>query len=381
MLLPRQQIRAQQGLNSVCACTTGLQSMKCKLSNRLRAVARCALVTGIAPIASPGAADPVAIEAQPLIVERAELHAASFETGPSLTLTLTGAWRLSSADPRFGGFSAILALDGDLLLVSDRGSVLRLSGVSRGMPGSGDFLDLPEDCLAAGKWGIGDAEAVALSPDSSEIMVAMERTNALCAFDPDDPQSGRLLRPEALAHWKRNRGAETMATLAGKGTVIIGEAGLSGRRERPLLWFGDSAPGDGAQLRRMRYLSPKGYKPADAAFLSDGRLLVLDRASGLRRGKPGRLTLVDRFDPKGSKVVTGRHVGSISEASLAAKYEGLAAVPGVRGTHIVWLVSDNDFSSRKGTLLLRLMLRDDAVPSTIIAERGAHGAGQGRAEP
>jgi hypothetical protein len=345
------------------------------------------VMTGLAAcacaLAGPAAAQLGNSTPGQVAVEAVELAVDSSTPGTDLapSLRITGAWRLTSADRRFGGYSAILPTGDDLLLVSDNGHVLRLSGISRGMPSRGEFIALPESCIKGRKGGIGDAESIALTPDGTGLQIGIERSNAVCLFEPDDPDSGRLIKPEAMAGWKRNRGAESMATLPGEGTAIIGEGKLSRSGERPLLWFEGDLSRDEPPPHKLRYLPPRGFKPADAEFLPDGRLLMLDRRSGVLSKRRSKLSVVEEFDPEAEGPVSGTRLGIIGKGPLAANYEGMAVSARDEDGLVIWLIADGGSSSAGGTMLLRLEWREEPRLPVTVAGGGNQSATRARLSP
>lgn len=300
-------------------------------------------------VAAPAAAEPV------IAIRATAVPVAQVQTAiPGLRVT--GAWSLSSDDRRLGGMSGLLAADGELLMLSDAGSIVRLRD-DFGGEANASIAALPSACMADGRI---DAESLALSPDGLAVRVGLERSNCVCAFDLGEPDAGRRFSPIAIAAWPRNNGAEAMASLPGVGTAIIGEGRDGGSREHPLLWYaGDPA---NTAATAMQYRAPSGFKPADAAFLPDRRMLVLNRRFTMPNGRATVLTIGSALSPSAGAIYAGQEILRIEHGPLAANYEGLAVKPRPGGATI-WLISDDNFSNRSGTMLIRLELDESATVS------------------
>jgi hypothetical protein len=273
-------------------------------------------------------------------------------------LTLTGAWRLSSGHPGFGGFSGLAALDGELILLSDAGAIVRWK------PGAADatIAALPEICRNGAGKHAADAEAMVLAA-GAELRIALERGNRLCAFGLEGLGDGRTISLDAMMPRSGNRGIEAMANWPGQGTALIAEASDDGAHK--LAWFAGDLPD--RQCAALRYAAPDGFKPGDAAFLPDGRLLVVNRRFGVRSGRTTSITLSPPFVPAAGADVGGAEIARIERSPLAANYEGVA-IETRDGGATIWLISDDNFSNPKGTMLLRFEL--DMRPAPELASAG-----------
>lgn len=270
-------------------------------------------------------------------------------------LRLSGAWTLRSDAPRFGGFSGMVALPDGLILVSDAGRIVRLDRPGGTGPLEATSRVLPRDCSGAAASDRIDAEAIALSPAGQGLRIALETQNAICSVPLNDFATAKLTPVTAMAGWPRNNGAEAMATLAGRGTLIFGGRGLDQNEAVPLLWY----PGDAADATTpsavMRYLPPERSTPTGAAFLPDGRLLVLTRRYSYLAGYVSEIQIVSRFEPQAGMTVSGTQLLRLSKGNLTGNYEGMAVEPRPGGVSI-WLVSDDNFFPRRRTKMVRLEL-------------------------
>lgn len=267
-------------------------------------------------------------------------------------IRVAGSWRLASSDQDFGGASGLMLRDTVLTILTDSGRLFDLEG---GQPVRSRAL--PPACARPGGKSKADAEAMTVSPDGTGLQVALERVNMVCSWRPDAPEAAVLSPVSAMRSWKRNRGAEAMANLPGKGTLIIGEGADTADGQRPLLWYHGDPANPSTAMTTMRYLPPEGFKPGDAAFLPDGRLIVLNRQTRFGKQAATVLTIHEAFAPQEQALLTGRELARIENSAEAANYEGMAIEPH-EGRTTIWLVSDNNFRANVETRLLRLELTD-----------------------
>lgn len=296
-------------------------------------------VASLCAFALAGAA---AAEPTTIAIRQDALPLSTVATAPGVTLT--GAWRLSANHALFGGFSGLTFVEGELLLLSDAGAIVRW------VPGAAEatLVPLPDACRAGTGKHNADAEAMALTPDGLEIRVALERGNRLCGFSWGERGGARSFDLDALIPSAGNRGVEAMASQPHRGTLLIAEAAQAGGHT--MLWF-DAVSGD-VPSATMRYRPPAGFKPGDATFLPDGGLLVVNRRFSMPDKRATIVTIAPAFAPAAGGEISGAEVVRIERGPLAANYEGAAIAPGLEGP-VLWLISDDNFSNRSGTMLLR----------------------------
>lgn len=245
-----------------------------------------------------------------------------------------GAWTVSVNDPRFGGASA-LALDGSrLLTLTDSGVVVSLP-----KPGRGDrawLHDLPDGPGSPHERRWRDSEAL-LQDRSGSWWVAFENRHSLWRYDRGFTRVEAAAPLDPRRNWALNEGVEALIA-DGPGRLLL-------------------LPEDGTELLR---LSPHGFartqlhraqgEIADAARLPDGRVLVLVRQAGMT-GLVNHLGELSRQRDGGRVRLLWRiPVGALTNM------EGLAAERLPSGVMRLWLISDNDFSDLRRTVLLAVDL-------------------------
>jgi hypothetical protein len=260
---------------------------------------------------------------------------------------ITDTWSIDIRLPRFGGISGI-AIDGrDLLLLSDAGLLWRVP--RPGVPGPVRQIPLPTPCRPGSAETEGaDTEALAFAPDGGALRIGIEDANVICA-----PELDAAVAIPAMASWPRNRGIEALATLPGRGMIAIGGLPLDAAGARPMLWFAGDPARRETTVARMRYMPPPGYQPTDAAFLPDGRLLVLNRRYRAIGGYGSVIVAIPPFAPVDDAMLSGDIVARIEGGRHAANFEGIAVELGADGV-VLWLISDNNFFPGRRTRLLRL---------------------------
>ena len=172
-------------------------------------------------------------------------------------------WRLRSRDVRLGGISAMHVEGGQVLALSDAGSLFRfpvprragalplhISRVARG-PGSGR------------RKGDRDGESMAVAGGS--VWVAWEGRNAVWRYRRSDWSPTAAAAPAAMDRWPSMRGPEAMARLADGRFLIFGEGPDAEDGTTPLLLFAGDPAEAGTRTAALRYRPPRGFRPTDAA--------------------------------------------------------------------------------------------------------------------
>jgi hypothetical protein len=313
----------------------------------------------------PACAERVPDPARPPIVRATPLDAEELAAAARLhpSARLGPAWRLESADSRFGGFSGLVVERDRLLLLSDRGW---LWSAERAPLGTVPFRD--------GSWRVQrlrvdgrtpDAEDLARTPDG-KILVALEGRHAVAAL----PSGGRQHRlvldlearplPEPLSGLPANRGIEALAALPGGALLAIAEHGFGERHVAALLGPGGS--------RLLAYRSAPGFAPT-AADHRNGWLYVVERRLSGFSGFAARLTATPVDDPTHipDLLEPPLELARLSGPGIVDNMEGVASEPlGRTGTVRLWLVSDDNFSPLQRTLLMTVEWAPQALARASI---------------
>ncbi len=258
-----------------------------------------------------------------------------------------GLWVLDSADPFFGGYSALVVQPGGRAIAfSDLGETFVFT-----LPGRGASETRLEAVRAHPRQGNArqDIESATADPPTGRIWVGYEQHHAIRRFAPGETE-GHIDWPEPMQGWDGNSGAEALVRLDDGRFLAFGE-----RNARGLLFARD--PVDGAEPLAFTAAWPDGHRPADAAQLPDGRVLVLTRKivlawppfeSLLLVGDPRTIRAGETWEP--------RLLARLDTLLPRENYEALAVEREGAGVAL-WLMSDDNFSSFQRTLLARLHLQ------------------------
>ncbi|WP_052768895.1 esterase-like activity of phytase family protein [Aurantiacibacter marinus] len=287
------------------------------------------------------------------------LYAASVEDLPDLVgangFTREGVWHLTSPNIDFGGFSALLVLEGAgrLRSFSDRGSSMTF------VPPD-DARD--SDVRFGNVWNRGrlskdvpDIEAATRDPATGDYWVAFENGNSVIRYSRSSAFLA-LREPPEWSDWAANSGAEAMERLPDGRFLVLPESSRQG-----LLHPGD--PTLDTEAMRFSVALPGDFAPTDLSALPDGRVLVLLRRVAV--GWPPFTAALGIADPRSLDEGGVLDVDLVLElASLVPRenYEGLAVEQRPDGAYTVWLIADDNLASFQRTLLVKLGW-DGAAPS------------------
>jgi len=302
-------------------------------------------------------AETVAVSARPVALNASDpgQHAVG-------DLEYRGGLHLVSKHPSFGGLSSIRILaDGQkLVAITDEGfwlaarPVLR-KGVLEGIEDveMGPLLG-PDGRVLAGKTAR-DAESLALLADDS-FVVGFERHHRLLRYPSGTGRPDGVPRPvpspPGLDKAPPNGGIESLVVLRGGALFALTEDWLD--KDEIVGWT------DGPDRWQRLGLRPDGrLRPADAAALPDGDVLVLERAYDAARGIVDvRTRRIPRASIRPGATLTGRVVAEFAPPLVLDNYEGIAVARALNGETHVYIVSDDNFDRvRQRTLLLMFALR------------------------
>ena len=262
-------------------------------------------------------------------------------------------YALSSADPRFGGISALGLAPGGFVALSDGGTVLRLAGrrsvALRLLPlpaGPGDGASKTDR----------DTEAMVVGNGTrGPIWVAYERHNSVWRYAPGFARADANRAPSEMADWGANSGAEAMVRVDDGRFVLWAEGGGGAPRSSDVLVF-DRDPTDArARAMRLGYRLPAGFAVTDAALLGDGRVMTLHRSFSVTDGVAASIGIADLAAFRAGATVAPRIIATLRPPLNIDNMEALAVERSAGRTRI-WIASDDNFSALQRTLLLQFEL-------------------------
>jgi hypothetical protein len=272
-------------------------------------------------------------------------------------LTFLSAWELRSNNSSFGGISGVVATGGNrFIALSDAGTLIGFTvGASRKLEDSfiADLVGTSGDDV---DYRDRDSEGMAYDPASGRIWISYEARHAIRRFPPSLSRIDGVKRLTFTQGWKANGGVETIVRLNDGRFLIIAET-----HERPdgsnsaYLFSGDPVE-PGTQVTQFGYRAPAGYRPTDAALLPDGRILLLNRRISFPNGFTAKLAVLSPSDIRKDETVTPKVIATLAPPLLVDNMEGLA-ITEEGGQAIVWMMSDNNFSTLfQRTLLMKFAL-------------------------
>lgn len=277
-------------------------------------------------------------------------------------LILMSAFQLSSRDKRFGGLSGLsIGSDGRLYAISDHGYWFSAKIVRNDNGALTNLLDwqiapllTPSGTPVSGN--LRDAEALTRVRDGS-FLVGFEGLHRIWRYAA--PPIAMKSVPEAvktppeIARAPANGGIEGIASLPDGRLLILTEefANPDGSFKGWLMNAGRTV--------ELSYIPSHGFHVTDCAALDNGDVLVLERRYIPLGILSARLTLIKGDDLQAGAKLIGKELFEIEQPLATENYEGVAVQRTVGGT-MIFVISDDNYSSFEQTLLLQFLLPDRA---------------------
>ena len=319
------------------------------------------LIVAILLLPGPPVGKPLKIQPGALLVAARALPLEPAEPGlrQAGALRYLGGWELSSANPGFGGISALLATpQGDMLGLSDSGILMGFhvgAAPSRRRP---FIAPLPIRMENRDQpWWVWDSESLTHDPATDRYWVGFEMLQRICRYSPGFARVETCRTwPEIMA-WPKTGSIESLARLPDGRFLAIGEMGMtSDGRHDTLLFAGDPAEDSTPAPIHLRYRPPQGYRPTDAVALDDRHLLVLNRRLTLQYLFTATIAIVDLPEPmEPGAELKARTLARLAPPLLSDNYEGLA-ISHEGDRTILWVISDDNHEFFQRTLLLKFLM-------------------------
>ncbi|MCM2256083.1 MAG: esterase-like activity of phytase family protein [Vicinamibacteria bacterium] len=269
-------------------------------------------------------------------------------------LEYRGGLALSSPQPGFGGLSDVRLTGSTARAVSDEGAHFefgvriesgRLVGVGA-QATSGMLLDTVGNELD-GKANQ-DAESMARLPDGS-LLVGFEQRHRVLRYESLAGPAQAWPTPPGLEGAPRNGGLEAMTALAdGRVLALTEELEASGQLAA-WLWDKDGwAP--------LRYRAEGDPRPAGAALLPDGDVVVIERSYSPLTGVTARLRRIRAAQIAPGALLEGELLAELKRPLTVDNFEAIEALRGPGGETLLLLLSDDNFNPLQRTLLLLFAL-------------------------
>jgi hypothetical protein len=275
-------------------------------------------------------------------------------------LTLTSAFQLSSRDKRFGGLSGLsIGSDGRLYAISDQGYWFSAKMIRNENGALINLLDwqiaplrTPSGTPVSGN--LRDAEALTRATDGS-FLVAFENIHRIWRYAAPPltvksvPKDVHI--PLEISRAPANGGMEGVASLPDGRLLILAEE-FANPDGSFIGWLMDRD-----RAVDLSYIPAPGFHVTDCAALDNGDVLVLERRYVPLGILSARITLVKGDDLRPGAKLIGKELLNLEQPLAAENYEGIAVQRTPRGT-MIFVVSDDNYSSFEQTLLLQFLLPD-----------------------
>ncbi|WP_449233057.1 esterase-like activity of phytase family protein [Azospirillum doebereinerae] len=203
-----------------------------------------------------------------------------------------------------------------------------------------------------------DAEELARLPDGGWL-VALERDHRILRYPsgdsgPDGAPVSVPVPPGVTEDTPPNSGLESLTRLS-DGRFLTIEEGEDGAVQERRAWVtrGAALPERRGDWLPLTYRTAPRFRPTGVAPLPDGGALVLERRVSLLGGWSSRIVRVAATDLRTGAVADGRELARLEAPLLNDNFEGIATRSGPAGETLVYLVSDDNFSSlQRGYLVM-----------------------------
>ncbi|AOF97766.1 esterase-like activity of phytase family protein [Sphingobium sp. RAC03] len=316
------------------------------------------LALAILLLPAPHPSKPEAVQAGALLVSARALPLSSID--PALrrvgALEYLGGWELRSANPGFGGISALRATGGgDILALSDSGILMGFHvgpGEASRRPFIAPLPVRPKD--RDRPWWAWDSEALTYDPATDRHWVGFELQQSICRYAPGFARVEACRVWPAILGWPKTGSIESLARLPDGRFIAIAEMGMTpDGAHQALLFAGDPAESATPAPIPLRYTPPQGYRPTDAVALDDRRLLVVNRRLTLQNLFTATIAIVDLPEKMApGATLKARTLARLAPPLLADNFEGIA-ISREGGRTMLWVISDDNHEFFQRTLLLK----------------------------
>lgn len=326
------------------------------------------LALAILLLPAPPMGKPLIVRMGTLLVSARALPLSNSDPHPRRAglLPYLGGWELTSANPGFGGISAML-IDpaGDILGLSDSGTLMGFhvgAGSAQRRPFLAPLPVRPQD--RDEPWWVWDSEALTHDPATDRYWVGFELRQQICRYAPGFARVEACRTWPDIMAWPKTGSIESLARLPDGRFLAISEMGMTADgRHDALLFAGDPADDRTAAPVHLRYAPPRGYRPTDAVALDARHILVLNRRVTLQELFTATIAIVelpDRIEP--GALLQARTLARLAPPLQADNFEGIA-VTHERGQTAIWIISDDNHEFFQRSLLLKF-----ALPSWVLQE-------------
>lgn len=328
----------------------------------LRLLACLSLFFFLVPVTYVRGPVPPANDSQYIALEPIALDARNPDRTRIGRLAFLGGWKITSDNGEFGGISSMLALpDNRFLMLSDNGSLVGFTLDEVNHQALRPFIaPLPDGPVAPNEYAKKnwDSESFLHDPETGRFWVGYEHQHSIWRYGASFARKEAVNFPKAMQKWPDNGGAEAMLRLRDGRFLVFSESADYSKGGYEAFIFNADAAEPTSEAVRFGYLPPKGYMLTDAVVLDDTSALMLHRRFTPFDGLSAIISIAQLEDFQPGKVATSIPIAILKSPLKVDNMEALAITRDGDKT-IVWIASDDNFSTLQESLFFKFQLLDD----------------------
>lgn len=259
-------------------------------------------------------------------------------------LSYVEGWALTSESEDFGGWSGLVKRSSGFLAINDKGNWLEVmqdvGAEGKLVAGSISLFD-----PSVGEADKSDYDAESLVALSDGYLVGFEQEHRLMEVSSVGDMATPYDTGVDLSGLSSNSGIEAMALLPNGNLVMFAESGRDVKGRTPAWLVSDGS------YKSLEFSPPENYEATDAASLPNGDVVLLMRYYSLLTGASAQVRHITAAEIE-SGVIRGRQIAEIRAPLNVDNMEGLDVQLLPDGTVRLFIISDDNFSSRQRTLFM-----------------------------
>ena len=292
---------------------------------------------------------------------------------PDNIVKVLGAIEMRSIDEDFGGLSGLLMLPSKqkIYLLSDRSDLIIADTLINPKTHAIECLNNALIRHLRGRstnplsGHHGDSEGISFAPaekpEQKNVIISFERHHRVVSYNPADE---KLLpkhdyKPFDKKNLPYNESYESVLALKDKSIIAFPER--YDIQDKMLRGF--HLMPDGKVLKNIHLKRHGGFWLTDIGQLSNGDFITLERSFSIFRGMGLQMRHIPRAMFLSGEVADGKVIFTMKTGDGVDNFEGLDVVHQDGGTNLLYISSDNNFTSLQKTLLLSLSY--DIAPSDL----------------
>ncbi|GAB5487038.1 MAG: hypothetical protein Pars2KO_06080 [Parasphingorhabdus sp.] len=200
-----------------------------------------------------------------------------------------------------------------------------------------------------------DAESLLHDSEKGQFWIGFEHQHSIWRYGRSFARKESATAISAMQDWPKNGGAEALLKLKDGRFLIFSESAIAkDGGYQALIVEGDPAETD-SSVTSFSHTPPDGFRITDAALLPDGKALLLHRRFTPFEGVSAILSIADLTGISPGQNLQSKPIATLKPPLRVDNMEALAVTQEGEDT-IVWMASDDNFSSFQETLLMKFRL-------------------------